>query len=212
MLITGNGFFKPNISTMVGQLYPPGSVKRDGGFTIFYMGINLGAAMSPLVCGYVGETYGWHYGFGLATIGMLIWCRGFRRPYPADAAADPRRRADDRRLSLLFLQNNAYSLAINVFVGASLGRCRRRRLRRARTRRSAGRRGPAASVCPGQASWPVYMGALVALPVFMLLVQRNVRRRTRLLSLFGGAAFAWLLVEAPGARRSSANGCSSCSF
>ncbi len=71
LLICGNGFFKPNISTMVGSMYPAGSPKRDGGFTIFYMGINLGAAMSPLICGYVGETFGWHYGFGLATIGML---------------------------------------------------------------------------------------------------------------------------------------------
>ncbi len=71
LLICGNGFFKPNISTMVGSMYPEGSRKRDGGFTIFYMGINLGAAMSPLLCGYVGETFGWHYGFGLATIGML---------------------------------------------------------------------------------------------------------------------------------------------
>lgn len=71
LLICGNGFFKPNISTMIGGMYPAGSPKRDGGFTIFYMGINLGAAMSPLICGYVGETFGWHYGFGLATIGML---------------------------------------------------------------------------------------------------------------------------------------------
>ncbi|MDB5346042.1 MAG: Di-/tripeptide transporter [Schlesneria sp.] len=71
LLICGNGFFKPNISTMVGAMYPPGSPRRDSGFTIFYMGINLGAAMSPLICGYVGETFGWHYGFGLATIGML---------------------------------------------------------------------------------------------------------------------------------------------
>ena len=60
LLIVGNGFFKPNISTIVGSLYPEGSTKRDGGFTLFYMGINLGAAMSPLLCGYVGETYGWH--------------------------------------------------------------------------------------------------------------------------------------------------------
>ena len=71
LLILGNGFFKPNISTMVGSLYPPNSPKRDGGFTIFYIGINLGAAMAPLLCGYIGETKGWHYGFGLATIGML---------------------------------------------------------------------------------------------------------------------------------------------
>ena len=72
MLICGNGFFKPNISTIVGSLYPPDSPRRDGGFTIFYMGINLGAAMSPLLCGYLGQTYGWPLGFGLAGIGMLL--------------------------------------------------------------------------------------------------------------------------------------------
>ncbi|MEO0481884.1 MAG: peptide MFS transporter [Planctomycetota bacterium] len=80
MIIVGNGFFKPNISSMVGQLYPPGDNTRRGGFTIFYMGINLGAALSPLLCGYVGETYGWHYGFGLATIGMLIGLAVFWAP------------------------------------------------------------------------------------------------------------------------------------
>ena len=72
MLIAGNGFFKPNISTMVGGLYADGDPRRDAGFTLFYIGINLGAAMAPLLCGFVGETWGWHYGFGLATVGMLI--------------------------------------------------------------------------------------------------------------------------------------------
>ena len=80
LLIVGNGFFKPNISTMVGSLYPAGSSRRDAGFTIFYMGINLGAALAPLVCGYVGETYGWHYGFGLATVGMLLGLATFIVP------------------------------------------------------------------------------------------------------------------------------------
>jgi len=80
LLIVGNGFFKPNISTMVGSLYPKGSARRDAGFTIFYMGINLGAALAPLVCGYVGETYGWHYGFGLATVGMLLGLATFVAP------------------------------------------------------------------------------------------------------------------------------------
>ncbi|HRA87308.1 MAG TPA: peptide MFS transporter [Planctomycetaceae bacterium] len=80
LLIVGNGFFKPNISTIVGSLYPPGSHRRDGGFTIFYMGVNLGAAMSPLLCGYIGETYGWHYGFGLATIGMMTGLAVFVMP------------------------------------------------------------------------------------------------------------------------------------
>ncbi len=80
LLICGNGFFKPSISTIVGSLYPAGSPRRDGGFTIFYMGINLGAAMSPLLCGYIGETFGWHYGFGLATIGMLTGVAVFVAP------------------------------------------------------------------------------------------------------------------------------------
>jgi POT family proton-dependent oligopeptide transporter len=80
MLIVGNGFFKPNISTIVGKLYPAGSPRRDGGFTIFYMGVNLGAAIAPLLCGYIGETYGWHRGFGLATIGMLTGVAVFVAP------------------------------------------------------------------------------------------------------------------------------------
>ena len=71
LLIMGNGFFKPNISTLVGSLYEEGDIKRDGGFTIFYMGINLGAMIAPLFCGYLGEVYGWHWGFGAAGIGML---------------------------------------------------------------------------------------------------------------------------------------------
>ncbi len=71
-LILGNGCFKPNISTQVGGLYPPGDPRRDGAFTIFYMGINLGAFFSPLICGTLGQLYGWHYGFGAAGIGMLI--------------------------------------------------------------------------------------------------------------------------------------------
>lgn len=80
LLITGNGFFKPNISTIVGSLYPERSPKRDSGFTIFYMGVNLGAGIAPLLCGYVGETLGWHYGFGLATVGMVAGIAVFVAP------------------------------------------------------------------------------------------------------------------------------------
>jgi proton-dependent oligopeptide transporter, POT family len=80
LLICGNGFFKPNISTIVGSLYPAGSVKRDGGFTIFYIGINLGAALAPLICAYIGETYGWNLGFGVASVGMLIGVAIFAAP------------------------------------------------------------------------------------------------------------------------------------
>ncbi|PRY15727.1 POT family proton-dependent oligopeptide transporter [Pontibacter ummariensis] len=72
LLIVGNGFFKPNISTLVGTLYKQGDARRDAGFTIFYMGINIGAMLAPLVCGYLGAEYGWHYGFGAAGVGMLL--------------------------------------------------------------------------------------------------------------------------------------------
>jgi len=71
-LIAGNGAFKPNISTQVGLLYPQGDPRRDGAFTIFYMGINIGAFFSPLVCGTLGQTIGWHYGFGAAGVGMVV--------------------------------------------------------------------------------------------------------------------------------------------
>lgn len=70
-LIVGNGMFKPNISSMVGGLYEEGDPRRDSGFTIFYMGINLGALLAPLTCGWLGENVGWSYGFGLAGIGMI---------------------------------------------------------------------------------------------------------------------------------------------
>ena len=72
LIILGVGMLKPNISTMVGGLYKTGDVRRDKGFTIFYIGINIGAFLSALIVGYVGETYGWHYGFGLAGIGMVF--------------------------------------------------------------------------------------------------------------------------------------------
>ena len=72
VLILGNGAFKPNISTQVGTLYAPGDPRRDRAFSIFYVGINLGAFLAPLVCGTLGETLGWHYGFGAAGVGMTI--------------------------------------------------------------------------------------------------------------------------------------------
>jgi POT family proton-dependent oligopeptide transporter len=72
LLIAGNGFFKPNISTMVGGLYREGDTRRDGAFTIFYMGINLGALFSPIICGNLGERVGWAVGFGSAAVGMAL--------------------------------------------------------------------------------------------------------------------------------------------
>ena len=86
LIVIGTGFFKPNVSTMVGQLYPEGDQRRDSGFTIFYMGINIGAFLGPIICGYLAQTsgFGWHYGFAAAGVGMvlgLIMYLAFRDKY-----------------------------------------------------------------------------------------------------------------------------------
>jgi proton-dependent oligopeptide transporter, POT family len=72
ILVVGNGFFKPNISSMVGRFYKDGDQRRDGAFTLFYMGINMGAFLAPLTCGAIGENEGWQYGFLTAGIGMIV--------------------------------------------------------------------------------------------------------------------------------------------
>jgi POT family proton-dependent oligopeptide transporter len=101
-LILGNGCFKPNISSQVGDLYAPGDRRRDRAYSLFYVGINLGAFLAPLVCGTLGERIGWHYGFGAAGVGMLIalaiYLAGTRHLPPDDrrvrAAARARTRLD----------------------------------------------------------------------------------------------------------------------
>lgn len=72
LIVAGTGLLKPNISAIVGDLYPEGGARRDAGFSIFYMGINLGAFIAPLITGYLGERVGWHYGFGAAGVGMAL--------------------------------------------------------------------------------------------------------------------------------------------
>ncbi len=72
LIVLGTGLLKPNISAIVGELYPEGGSRRDAGFSIFYMGINIGALVAPLITGYLGERVGWHLGFGAAGVGMVI--------------------------------------------------------------------------------------------------------------------------------------------
>ncbi len=83
IVVLGTGLLKPNISTIVGQIYQPGDPRRDSGFSIFYVGINLGATIAPLACGWVGERINWRWGLGLAGVGMsfgvLTFLRGLRR-------------------------------------------------------------------------------------------------------------------------------------
>ncbi|HEY6995149.1 MAG TPA: peptide MFS transporter [Xanthobacteraceae bacterium] len=103
MLILGIGAFKPNVSTQVGALYAPADDRRDRAYSIFYLGINIGAFLAPLVCGTLAVEYGWHYGFAAAGIGMLVSLGiylGGRRALPADAS--PRTgtaRRDDQPLA-----------------------------------------------------------------------------------------------------------------
>jgi POT family proton-dependent oligopeptide transporter len=99
LVIVGTGFFKPNVSTMVGQLYRERDPRRDAGFTIFYMGINTGSFLAPLVCGWLADRVGWHYGFGAAGVGMVlglavyVWGRDRWLP----GVGLPRGRADEGR-------------------------------------------------------------------------------------------------------------------
>lgn len=94
-IICGNGFFKPNISSLVGTLYEHNDPRKDSGFSLFYMGINIGAAMGGLLCGYVGQKINWHYGFGLAglfmIVGLIVFAIGKKtlqhRGLPPDEAA-----------------------------------------------------------------------------------------------------------------------------
>jgi len=178
LLICGNGFFKPNISTIVGSLYAPGSHKRDGGFTIFYMGINLGAAMSPLLCGYIGETYGWHYGFGLATIGMLTGLAVFVAPTVVTQVLILAG-ATSAALGLFYFHPaNPFSLAVNLFTGISLlaaGVISVVALSRGGLPREAGAPPDAARLNrpllgPISTEWSVYLGTALLVPVFALIV------------------------------------------
>jgi proton-dependent oligopeptide transporter, POT family len=120
LLITGNGFFKPNISAMVGELYPAGSTKRDGGFTLFYMGVNLGASLSPLLCGYIGETYGWHYGFGLATIGMMVGLAIFVMPTAITQSLIGIGVIGTAYSLYRYVPDNSSAIAVNAFVAVCM--------------------------------------------------------------------------------------------
>ena len=130
LIILGVGGLKPNISTMVGGLYPQGDVRRDKGFTIFYIGINIGAFLSALIVGGIAEVYGWHYGFGLAGIGMLLgqavfmWGQKFLKgvgeatkdliPAEAEAKARPLTNEEWDRMKVMLIS----FLLIIVFWGA----------------------------------------------------------------------------------------------
>jgi POT family proton-dependent oligopeptide transporter len=194
LLVCGNGFFKPNISAIVATLYPPDDTRRDGGYTLFYMGINLGAALAPLVCGYVGETYGWHYGFGLATLGMLTGVAVFVAPVRITQAMILCG-ALATSASLFWLQNSAWQLAVNGFVAVALAvaaLCAVVALARGGLPADAGRPPAAAS---GRSLAPIALSVAVALPLVALCVRQSTVAGV-VLAVFGGGALAYLLFEA----------------
>ena len=120
LIVVGVGLLKPNISTLVGRLYPENDPRRDSGFTLFYAGINLGALFSSLLCAWLGETYGWRYGFGAAGLGMLVglaaFLRGQRHLMGLAEAPDPvrllRRHAGLRTLHWIVLATLGTTLLV----------------------------------------------------------------------------------------------------
>jgi len=113
LLVAGNGFFKPNISSTVGHLYGDGDPRRDSGYTVFYMGVNLGAFLAPLVCGTLGEKFGWHYGFATAGVGMLIGMAVYARGLPRLGALWP---AFQRRDAVIVALTALVALALVLAV------------------------------------------------------------------------------------------------
>jgi POT family proton-dependent oligopeptide transporter len=116
-VVIGTGLLKPNISSLVGQLYPEGGPRRDAGFTLFYMGINLGAAIGPLLCGSLGERVGWHFGFGAAGIGMVLGLVQFQltRRHLGDAGLTPAHRGPATRRDWI-LCGAAVALIVSTLI------------------------------------------------------------------------------------------------
>ncbi len=170
LLICGNGMFKPNVSTIVGSLYRPGSAKRDDGFNIFYMGINLGAAIAPLLCGYVGENYGWHYGFGLATIGMMVGLAVFVMPTRLTQVLIGSAAAASAVGMIFFRPDNPWAIAINIFLAAALAISATISVLALRKGGLPDWAGARPEEAPRQYDWVVYLGIALAIPLFAGLV------------------------------------------
>jgi POT family proton-dependent oligopeptide transporter len=118
LIIAGNGFFKPNISSIVGSLYEQNDPRRDSGFTIFYMGINAGAGIAPIACGFLAAYVGWHYGFALAGVGMVAGLAVFiwGERYLGTAGRPPRPEALRESFAGILPKTLAVYLGVLLFV------------------------------------------------------------------------------------------------
>ncbi len=126
LIVCGTGLLKPNVSAMVGDLYPEGGARRDAGFSVFYAGINTGAFIGPLICGFLGENVNWHIGFGAAGVGMVLGLIQYRLGARYLGDAGQRRTEGDR--------SDAKSSAVRGPPDRSREPGRRRRPRRASSR------------------------------------------------------------------------------
>ena len=119
----GTGLLKPNISTIVGQLYKPGDLRIDSGYTIFYMSINIGSMLGFLVCGYLGEKVGWHWGFGAAGVGMTFGVLQyiFTKQSLGDAGKNPNLASGEDRSKYLSLFKYVSSLLGLIIISSFLG-------------------------------------------------------------------------------------------
>ena len=111
-LVIGNGLFKPNVSSFVGALYENGDLRKDSGYTIYYMGINIGGSLAPLLCGYVGVRYGWHYGFAIAGVGMVVGLLCFVQGLRAKVFGEKGLPPDPRRLKKVVWGLSLYTWVI----------------------------------------------------------------------------------------------------
>jgi POT family proton-dependent oligopeptide transporter len=124
LIVAGTGLLKPNISAMVGELYPEGGGRRDAGFSIFYMGINLGGMFGPLLCGFLAESFNWHLGFSLAGFGMVLGLIQYRRGAKHLGEAGLHKAhtpAPDKKCAPILPLVLAVLIGVTIALGASAG-------------------------------------------------------------------------------------------
>lgn len=121
LVVIGTGMLKPNVSAMVGELYPEGGARRDAGFSVFYMGINLGAFIGPFICGTLGEKLNWHYGFGAAGVGMVLGLIQYRwlKPNLGKAGLRPGNAGQTSNAQKIVAVSSVVALVLIVALGVA---------------------------------------------------------------------------------------------